>query len=56
MDRDLPDGVLGHTLIHVLIPGRPQRLDPQHGARTLVKLNRLPWAGKRGQGEAGAQA
>lgn len=53
MDCDLPNGVLGHALIHVLIPRRPQRLDPQHGPRTPVKLDRLPWAGKRGQGQAG---
>lgn len=44
VDRDLPDRVLCHALVHVLIPGCPQRLDPQHGPRTLVKLDRLPRA------------
>lgn len=52
MDRDLPGGVLGHTLVHILISGCPQRLDPQHGPRTLVKLDCLPWATGREEGEA----
>lgn len=53
MDCDLPNRVLGHALIHVLISGCPQRLDPQHSPRTPIKLDRLPWTRKEGQGKAG---
>lgn len=38
---DFPHRVLGHTLVHVLIPGRPKWLDPQHCPRALVKVNGL---------------
>lgn len=41
MNCDLPHRVLGHTLVHVLIPGCPKWLDPQHGPRALVKVNGL---------------
>lgn len=48
VDRDLPGRVLGHTLVHILVPGRPERLDPQHGPRAPVELDRLPRRGTEG--------
>jgi hypothetical protein len=41
MNCDFAHRVLGHTLVHVLIPRRPKWLDPQDRPRALVKVNGL---------------
>ena len=41
VDRDLALTVLGDALVDVLVPGGPERLDPEDGPRTLVKLDGL---------------
>lgn len=45
MNCDFPHRVLGHTFVHVLIPGCPQWLDPQHRPGALIKVNGL-WGGR----------
>lgn len=41
MDGDFPMRVLSNTLINVLIPGSPERLDPQNSTCTFIKFNCL---------------
>lgn len=41
VDGDLALTVLGHTFIDVLVAWRPERLDSEHGAGALIKLNGL---------------
>lgn len=45
---DFSHRVLGHALIHVLISGCPQRLDPQHCPGALVKVDGLRGVGVMG--------
>lgn len=44
---DLSDVVGGRALVNSFIPVRAQRLDPQHRARAVVKLDHLKCRGKR---------
>lgn len=44
-DGHLPLAVARHALVGVLIPRRSERLDPQHGAGALVKLDGLDGRG-----------
>lgn len=43
---DLPDVVGGRALVNSFVPVRAQRLDPQHRARAVVKLDHLWNRGK----------
>lgn len=45
---NFPHRVLGHALVHILISGRPQRLDPQHCPGALVKVDGLQGVGVTG--------